>query len=130
MAGRKGLAIIIQSGAFERVHYALVLAAAAAAIDRTVTLFFTMDGCGALRPPERLGAWVAQEEALARKGLARLEELLRSCAELGAAITVCEMGLKALDLAASDLRQDLPITVTGAVSFLKAAGADAQMVFV
>ena len=130
MGERPGLAIIIQSGAFERVLYALVLAAAAAAIDRTVTLFFTMAGCEALRPPDRLGAWAAPEKDLSDKGLARFEELLGACAELGAAITVCEMGLKAVDLAPSDLRQDLPITVTGAVSFLNAAGADAQMLFV
>ncbi len=130
MAERPGLAIIIQSGAFERVHYALVLASAAAAIDRPVTLFFTMEGCKALRPPDRLGAWAAPEKDFAAKGLAGFEELLGACAELGAAITVCEMGLAAVDLTPSDLRRDLPITVTGAVSFLNGAGVHAQMVFV
>ena len=104
MAERPGLALVVQSGAFERVHYALVLAAAAAAIDWPVTLFFTMDGCRALRPPEALGAWAAPEKELAGKGLATFEELLSACAELGAAITVCEMGLQAVGLDRADLR--------------------------
>ncbi len=130
MAERPGLAIVIQSGAFDRAHYALVLAAAAAAIDRPVTLFFTMQACKALRPPDALSAWAAPEKDLADKGLATFEELLSACGELGVAITVCEMGLRAAGLTPSDLRRDLPIAVTGAVTFLNAAGAEAQMLFV
>lgn len=127
---RPGLAIIVHAGAFDRVHYALVMAAAAAAIDRRVSLFFTMDACNALRPPEDLGDWAAPEKDFSDKGLATFGELLSACAELGASITVCEMGLKAVGLAPSDLRRDMPIAVTGAVTFLNAAGTDAQMLFV
>ena len=43
-----GLAVILFSGAFDRVHYALIMAAAGAAIDRPVTLFFTMEACRVL----------------------------------------------------------------------------------
>lgn len=130
MAERAGLAIIVHSGAFDRVHYALVLASAAAAIDRKVRLFFTMEACTALRPREKLGAWAAPEKDLSDKGLATFEDLLTACAELGVAVTVCEMGLKAVGLAPSDLRSDIPIAVTGAVTFFNAAGDDAQMLFV
>ena len=41
------LALIIQSGAVDRVHYALLFAAGALAMGRDVTLFFTMAGCRA-----------------------------------------------------------------------------------
>lgn len=124
------LAIIVQSGAFDRVHYALVMASAAAAIDREVTLFFTMEGCRALRPAEALGDWAAPERGLRENGLATLEELLAAAAELDVRFTVCELGLRAVGLALEDLRDDLGIRETGAVTFLNDAGPDAQMVFV
>ena len=124
------LAIIVQSNAFDRVHYAMVLASAAAAIDREVTLFFTMEGCLALRPAETLGTWAANDEALRRKGLATFEELLAAAAELGVRFLVCELGLRAVGLALDDLRDDLRIREAGAVTFLNDSGPDAQMVFV
>ena len=130
MAERAALAVVVHSGDFSRVHYALVLAAAAAAIDRPVRLFFTMEACRALRPPERLGGWAAPDRDLAAQGLATFEELLAACAELGVDVDVCELGLKAVGLAESDLRADVPISVGGAVTFLKAAGGGAQMLFV
>lgn len=127
---RTKLSIIVQSGAFDRVHYAMVLASAAAAIDREVTLFFTMEGCRALRPVGRLGAWAAGEAALREKGLATLEELFAAAAELGVRFLVCELGLRAVGLALDDLRDDLDIREAGAVTFLNDAGPDAQMVFI
>jgi len=130
MADKKTLAIIIQSGAFDRVHYALVIAAAAAAIERPVRLFFTMDACRSLRPADHLGDWPAPEKDLSNKGLATFEELITAANELGVAISVCEMGLKAADLAPADLRADIAIVVTGVVTFLNAVGSDAQVLFV
>ena len=127
---RTKLSIIVQSGAFDRVHYAMVLASAAAAIDREVTLFFTMEGCRALRPAGRLGAWAAGEAALQEKGLATLEELFAAAVELNVRFLVCELGLRAAGLALDDLRDDLGIREAGAVTFLNDAGPDAQMVFV
>ncbi len=124
------LSLIVHSGAFERVHYALVLASAAAAIDREVTLFFTMDGCRALRPQAALGGWAAQDGTLREQGLATLEELLTAAAELNVRFLVCELGLRAAGLALEDLRDDLGIREAGAVTFLNDAGADAQMLFV
>ncbi len=124
------LSIVVHSGAFDRVHYAMVLASAAAAIDREVTLFFTMEGCRALRPADALGEWAADEETLRGKGLATLEELLTASAELNVRFLVCELGLRAVDLSLGDLRGDLGIREAGAVTFLNDAGPDAQMVFV
>ena len=127
---RARLAIVVHSGVFERVHYALVLASAAAAIDREVTLFFTMEGCRALRPADALGDWAAPEGNFRDQGLATLEELLTAAAELKVRFLVCELGLRAVGLAADDLRDDLGIREAGAVTFLNDAGPDAQMVFV
>ena len=45
------LSIVVYAGFYDKVHYALVMAAAAAAIGRPVTLFFTMGACHALKSP-------------------------------------------------------------------------------
>ena len=93
------LSLIVYSGTFERVHYALVLASAAAAVGIPATLFFTMEASRALL---RLGddgapAWrrlpagesedgerghlggAVDDRNLAR-GVAGFEELLSACA--------------------------------------------------
>lgn len=128
-----GLAICIQSGAFDRVHYALVLAAAAAAVNRPVTLFFTLWACRALtRGADGAPGWAAMpvseggldaagfDARLGERRVARMEELLEGCVALGVRFLACESGLVAAGLARADLRDDVPIEVTGAVSFLAA----------
>ena len=44
------LSVIVFSGDYDRVHYALAMASAAAATNRAVTLFFTMAATRALPP--------------------------------------------------------------------------------
>ncbi len=137
------LSVIVFSGEFERVHYALVLAASAAAVGTPATLFFTMQACDALlKPlPDGSAAWRGMpargaatagdaDDAFARLGVATFEELLTSCVQLGVSFLVCEMGLRAMELGSASLRDDVPLTVTGAVSFLADASRDGAMLFV
>ena len=42
------LSLVVFSGSFEKVHYALVMASAALASGREATLFFTMCGSGSV----------------------------------------------------------------------------------
>ncbi|MCH7486431.1 MAG: DsrE/DsrF/DrsH-like family protein [Proteobacteria bacterium] len=135
------LSIVVFSGHFDRVHYALIMAAAAAAIDKPVTLFFTMGACRALEkareggdPPWRAmplceggGTGGELDDSFRAKGIAGFEELLGSCVELGVRFMVCETGLKALDLTAAELRADIPVKPGGVVSLLAAAGPDGAM---
>ena len=62
------LSIVVFSGDFERVHYALATAAAAAAVDRPTTLFFTMEAIHALarRRGDGTPGWTALEGAATR----------------------------------------------------------------
>lgn len=128
-----GLALIVLSGAFERVHYALVLASAAAAIGRPVILFFTLEATRALVRPasgDAPAGWAQlaaadgsggeADAAYRRRGVAGFEELLAACVDLGVRVIVCEMGLRALDLSAADLRDDVPCEVAGVVTLLAA----------
>ncbi len=139
-----GLAVVVFSGAFDRMHYALVMAAAAAAIGRPVTLFFTMEACRTLlaadaegipawrRLPagERKGTAGAMDDDFKRRGIGDFEQLLSSCQELGVRFLVCEMGLRALGLKRADLRGDLAIEEGGAVTFLNDVPAGGSMLFI
>jgi len=132
------LSLVVFSGQFERVHYALATAAAAAATNHPVTLFFTMgaakamlkDGWKSLPTTEGLGDALATDRTFQARGVAGIEELIESCAALGVGILVCEMGLKALGLDAADLRDDVSIEIGGLVSFLADASATGAMLFV
>jgi peroxiredoxin family protein len=132
MADRGRLSIVVYPGDFGRVHYALMMAAAAAAIDRPVTLFFTMGAVQALRRPD---GWVnlsgaEGDEHLKERQIADFETLLRSAAEMDVRFMICEAGLKAEDMSAGDLRDDLDIDVTGLVTFFNQTEASGQTLFV
>ncbi|MBM3583659.1 MAG: hypothetical protein FJX36_04285 [Alphaproteobacteria bacterium] len=129
------LSIVVLDGSYQRVHYALAMAAAQLAIGRLATLFFTMGAIRALLAPRGDGVpgWraldgAARDDAMAANGLATFEELLGACAELGATVLVCDMGLKAEGLTRADLRADLTIGTGGLVTFLNDARADGAMV--
>lgn len=136
------LSLIVQSGDFDRVHYALMTAAAAVAVNMPVTLFFTMGACRALaKAQDDRPGWVAMrtaggeaaatwDAALEARRLATFEELLEACVALGARVMVCETGLAAMDMEAGDLRDDVPAEVTGLVSFLKDSSSTGTTLFV
>lgn len=131
------LSIIVLSGAFARVHYALVLASAALAVGRPVTLFFTLEATRALLAPAAdgqpgwAGLWAADGRSGADvdaddycgRGVAGFEDLLAACVELGARIIVCEMGLAVLGIGAESLRADVPAEIAGVVTFLGEANS-------
>jgi len=138
------LSVIVYSGAYDRVHYALALAASAAAIGRPATLFFTMGACKALtragadgKPAwrklplsEEKGTGGKRDDGYAKSGVATFEELLASCVQFGVTFMVCEMGLRATGLEGKPLRDDVPIVEGGIVSFLNDASKDGAVLFI
>lgn len=132
------LSIVVFSGDFDKIHYALVMAAAAVASNTPVTLFFTMWAGRAL---ERDQAWrrlkcsdgsgAADLDARFQdRNVADFETLLDACVALGVTFMVCEMGLKALGMDPDDLRPDVPVAKGGVVTFLADASKDGGMIFV
>lgn len=135
------LSIVVYAGDYGRVHYALAMASAAAAMNKPVTLFFTMaalraltkhDGwrelpAGDIAPGESGGD---QDSAMIAKGLAGFEELLEACVAFKVKVLVCEMGLRALGLAKTDLRDDIAYEEGGIVSFLADASASGATLFI
>ncbi len=135
------LSIIVYAGDYGRVHYALAMASAAAAMNKPVTLFFTM---AAIRALTKHGGWRElpagdlspgetggdQDSAMTGKGLAGFEELLEACIAFKVKVLVCEMGLRALGLAKSELRDDVAYEEGGIVSFLADASAGGATLFI
>ncbi len=140
----KKLSVVVFSGDFDKVHYALVMASAAAATDTPVTLFFTMEATRALLRPGADGvpAWATQpvsagettgadlDATFQQRGVGGFETLLSACLELDVRFMVCEMGLKAMDLSREDLRPDIAFDVGGVVTFLNDAHKDGSVVFI
>ncbi|MDP6804330.1 MAG: DsrE/DsrF/DrsH-like family protein [Rhodospirillales bacterium] len=138
------LSVVAFSGMFDQVHYAVVVATAAAAVGRPVTLFFTMGALRALLRPgedgiapwramavsEGAGDGDAMDASFAASGVATFEQLLGAAAELGVRLMVCEMGLRALGLGRESLRPDLNVEEGGVVSFLNDASRHGAVIFV
>lgn len=83
------------SGAFERAHYAFVVATGAAALGRHVVVFATNAGCRAL-----LADWsglddAGRDERLRTAGIAGFDELRDAARELSVRLIACEAGLRA-----------------------------------
>ncbi|TCS65111.1 DsrE/DsrF/DrsH-like family protein [Varunaivibrio sulfuroxidans] len=139
------LSIVVFSGDFDRVHYALVLASGSQAAGIATTLFFTMEGARALcrndeqNPP----AWRAlplttsqftnggaMDDAFKARGVGDFETLLRACIDMGVVFMVCEMGLAALGIPREELRADIPFVDGGVVTFLNDASKNGSILFI
>ena len=137
--GHGALALVVHSDEFSRVHYALAMASAAAALQRPATLFFTMGAVRALAASDGDGGpgWhalagdpAARDRDLAAAGIGDFETLLEACAELGVRLMVCEAGLRASGLARGELRGDVGIEEGGLATLLLETGDEARIVFV
>ncbi|MGY0789304.1 DsrE family protein [Azospirillum argentinense] len=145
MEGPESLSIVLFAGGFDRVHYALVMASAAAATNRKVTLFFTgralntllagdtdgVPGWHRLDPADDGSRPAERDAAFTANGLAGFEELLEACVMLKVTVMACEMGLRALGLPVGvPLRPDVPVTTGGVVTFLNDAPKTGAILFV
>jgi peroxiredoxin family protein len=135
------LSIVVYAGDYGRVHYALAMASAAAAMNKPVTLFFTMAAIRALTKQEGWRELPAgdiapgttggdQDMAMTAKGLASFEELLEACVAFKVKVLVCEMGLRAIGLTKADLRDDIAYEEGGIVSFLADASPTGTTLFI
>lgn len=139
-----GVAVVLFSGGFDRVHYALALLAAAAATGRPVATLVAGQalpallagedadhpGWHALAPADDGASPRTRNQTFAERGIATIEELLSACAALDVPVIACEMGLRALGLAPPHrFRPDLTIAVGGIVGFLAQAGSS-RIVFI
>lgn len=114
------LGLLLLSGSHDRVHYAFVLAAGAAALGRSVVLFASNRGClGLVRDWSELDD-AARDARVQAAGVAGLDELREASIELGVRLIACEAGLRAEGIDPAAL---LPaVEIAGVATFLSAAG--------
>ena len=114
------LGLLVLSSTHDRVHYAFVLAAGAAALGRTVVLFATNRGClGLARDWSGLDD-AARDVRVRESGVAGLEELREASVELGVRMIACEAGLRSEGIDPASLLAG--VEVAGVATFLAAVG--------
>lgn len=136
------LAIILYSGAFDRIHYALALASAAAAGQCDVSILVTMAAFRAFTPQGRDNLSLSDgvvgtsptpstlDDYYHSHGIARFDELAEACVALGVNFMACEMGLRAANLTLQDLEASLQFSVSGLTSLLGTVKGEGKLVFV
>lgn len=130
------LSLVVRSGGYDSVHYALVMASTAAALGRPVILFFTgrallaleagapdAPGWHALGPADDASPPAARDAAYAAARVATLEEMLEAIALMGVRVIACEMGWRVLEMERGHphgpLRPDLAIETAGMATLLR-----------
>ncbi len=110
MNKRKPLFIIISDQRADQVHFALMAASAAAAIDRPVTLFFakgavhTVITDGWKKMKDRRGmTGPDMDHRLAARGVADMPVMIDACMAMNVRFLVCENSLKEEGLSTKDL---------------------------
>jgi predicted peroxiredoxin len=118
MAKGRGLAVVLSEANHGRLHAALTMACAAAALGRPVRLFFHGESVAALTAGRH---W--QGDATYRAaGLPSVGELIENALGLGAHLMACQTGLQMIGVTAASLPDG--IETGGMVAFLADARDD------
>ncbi|MBV7257345.1 DsrE family protein [Pacificimonas sp. WHA3] len=115
---RRGLSLLVAEGTQPRLHAALSLAVASAALGRAVAIFFQGSAVAAL---EAGRVWPA-DAAHRAAGSPTIADLFANAREMEIGIGACETGIHLANLSADRL---IPgVETTGLIAFLAAHGDD------
>lgn len=114
----RGLAIVLSEASHARLHAALTLACAAAALGRPVRLFFHGESVAALTT----GRHWQGDGTYRAAGLPSVTELVENAIGLGASVMACQTGLQLIGVTAASLAEG--IETGGMVAFLADARDD------
>lgn len=112
--------LTLADDSWQRVHYALIVAAGGLSLGRKVTIFAGGRSVLAFAKDWSALQDVRSDSELAAQGVAGFSELREAVMELGADVMTCETGLKLASLSPADLMDG--VSVAGIVSFLELAG--------
>ena len=116
----RGISLVIGAADHARLHAALTLACAAAALGRPVRMFLHGEAVAALAPSRH---W-AGDAALAASAMPTLGDLLASALDLEISIMACQSGLHLCGIAAASLPDG---TETGGMVAFLAGAADDEL---
>lgn len=120
MPGLPGLSIVVAGEDSARLHAALSVAAAWAALDRPARIFLQAESVALLRMPPG-----EQDRQRGEAGIPALAELLEEGLALGVTVIACQSGLALAGLSAEDLPTG--VDVGGLVDFLAGSRPDDQL---
>ena len=115
---KRGLAVVLSEANHARLHAALTLACAAAALGRPVRLFFHGESVAALTPERHWQGDIAYRAA----GLPSVGELVENALGLGVVAMACQTGMQMIGVTAVSLPEG--IEAGGMVAFLADARDD------
>ncbi|MCL7388604.1 MAG: DsrE family protein [Thaumarchaeota archaeon] len=130
-------AIIINTASYERVAFALSLAAAYSTLGEEVSILFTYGGVLRLKKGhedeigEETNAWIKKEVSIEERkdSLPKISEYLRVIRSFGGRIYACPAAMAFHNLTRDELTDDLD-GVRGIVSFLVEDAKDATLIYV
>jgi peroxiredoxin family protein len=133
----KNLALIINTASYERVVFALGMAAAGLALSAKVGLLFTNAGIVRLKKnaadavAEETASWLREstKKALGKGHVARISELIKEIRELGGTIYACPAAMAYHNLSRDELIDEVE-RIRGVTEFLRTEAEGASIIYV
>ncbi len=133
--------IVVQSGDFDKVYSALIIANGALAMGMEASMFFTFWGLQRLKKGQLdkgplskmhllgLGKWMVKRR-MKKANAASLDRMLDDFVELGGKLMACDMTMGIMGIRKEDLRDDIISDYCGVGSYIQEARGSAITLFI
>ena len=133
--------IVVQSGDFDKVYSALIIANGALAMGMEASMFFTFWGLQRLKKGQLdkgplskmhllgLGKWMVKRR-MKKANAASLDRMLDDFVELGGKLMACDMTMGIMGIRKEDLRDDIISDYCGVGSYIQEARESTITLFI
>jgi peroxiredoxin family protein len=133
--------IVVQSGEFDKLYSALIIANGALAMGMEASMFFTFWGLQRLKKGQLdkgplskmhflgLGKWMVKQR-MKKANAVSLERMLSDFVELGGKLMACDMTMEIMGIKKEDLREDLISDYCAVGSYIQEARESAITLFI
>jgi len=133
--------IVVQSGDFDKLYSALIIANGALAMGMDASMFFTFWGLQRLKKGQLekgqlskmhflgLGKWMVQRR-MKKANVVSLEQMLTDFVELGGKLMACDMTMEIMGIRKEDLREDLISDYCAVGSYIQEARESSITLFI
>ena len=133
--------IIVQSGDYDKLYSALIVANGALAMGMEASMFFTFWGLQRLKKGQLergplskmhflgLGKWMVKRR-MKKANIASLDRLLSDFVELGGKLMACDMTMEIMGIKKEDLRADLITEYCAVGSYIQEARESVITLFI
>jgi len=133
--------IVVQSGEFDKLYSALIIANGALAMGMEASMFFTFWGLQRLKKGQLdkgplskmhmlgLGKWMVKRR-MRKAGAASLDRMLDDFVELGGKLMACDMTMEIMGIKKEELRDDLITDYCAVGSYVQEARESTITLFI